>query len=129
MANRQSTCEAWLNSSAFGKKQGESVEQMDEIVTVLDATLQGTPLEDFYLERKRLIGGNEWSGALLQMIMGGGKPRSGYAFHKGGRRELQFNVGFEEDGAYFRYGVAFSLEPSRDLSDPVEVLAPKIQRF
>lgn len=53
-----------------------------------------------------------------------------WAFHYGGRSELQFNIGNEiingED--CIRYGVAFSLEPSQTLPD-VSVLFPKIRRF
>lgn len=45
-----------------------------------------------------------------------------WAFHTGGRKELQFNIGLEEE---FRYGVAFSLEKSRSLPEP-EILYPKI---
>lgn len=53
-----------------------------------------------------------------------------YAFHVGGRSELQFNVGFErlEGENRFRYGVAFSLQPGRNLPD-INVLLPKIERF
>ena len=42
-----------------------------------------------------------------------------YAFHDGGRTELQFNIGLEaiDGGEYLRHGVAFSLEPSRTLPD------------
>lgn len=53
-----------------------------------------------------------------------------YAYHYGGRDELQFNIGFEEkNDEWFRYGVAFSLEPSRTLPDPVTALRRKIDRF
>lgn len=53
-----------------------------------------------------------------------------WAFHHGGRSELQFNIGMESsDGAeYVRHGVAFSLETSRSLPD-IEVLIPKIRLF
>src|SRR5689334_20507461 len=50
----------------------------------------------------------------------------GYAYHDGGRKELQFNIGFEDD--QFRFGVAFSFEPSRTLPDVTE-LAPKVDLF
>lgn len=50
----------------------------------------------------------------------------GWAFHYGGRSELQFNIGIEEEG--IRYGLAFSLEPSQSLPD-VSVLYPKILRL
>jgi hypothetical protein len=53
-----------------------------------------------------------------------------YAYHTGGRTELQFNIGFEMLGhrEVFRDGVAFSLEPSRNLPS-IAPLVPKIQRF
>lgn len=55
------------------------------------------------------------------------KEKDGYAFHYGGRTELQFNVGFEP-GNMFRHGVAFSLEPSQTLPD-ITLLLPKVKRF
>jgi hypothetical protein len=54
-----------------------------------------------------------------------------WAFHSGGRDELQFNIGLDEfpDGSLaFRAGVAFSLEPSQSLPDWT-VLIPSIARF
>jgi hypothetical protein len=54
-----------------------------------------------------------------------------WAFHLGGRDELQFNVGldFMPDGARaFRSGVAFSFEPSRSLPN-IEIFVPKVGRF
>jgi hypothetical protein len=53
-----------------------------------------------------------------------------YAFHHGGRSELQFNVGYETiDGLpYLRHGVAFSLEASQTLPD-ISVLFPRVRRF
>lgn len=49
-----------------------------------------------------------------------------YAFHYGGRKELQYNIGkIDKD---YRYGVAFSLERSQSLPD-VTILYPKIKRF
>ncbi len=50
----------------------------------------------------------------------------GWAFHYGGRKELQFNIGIEEEG--LRYGIAFSLEPSQTLPD-VSILYPKILKL
>ena len=54
------------------------------------------------------------------------KENDGYAFHYGGRREIQFNVGFEGD--IFRHGLAFSFEPSQTLPN-IEVLVPSVRRF
>ena len=45
-----------------------------------------------------------------------------WAFHFGGRKELQYNIGIEEEG--LRYGVALSLEPSQTLPD-IRLLYPK----
>lgn len=49
-----------------------------------------------------------------------------WAFHYGGRKELQFNIAFE--GEELRYGVAFSLEVSRSLPD-VSILYPKVLKL
>ena len=53
-----------------------------------------------------------------------------YAFHIGGRTELQFNIGFDCEGAkeMFRHGVAFSLETGQTLPD-IGILIPKLKRF
>jgi hypothetical protein len=55
---------------------------------------------------------------------------NGWAFHVGGRTELQFNIGFEslDDVEYVRHGVAFSLETSQALPS-INVLIPKIKTF
>ncbi len=50
----------------------------------------------------------------------------GWAFHYGGRKEIQFNIGIEEEG--LRYGIAFSLETSRSLPD-LSILYPKILKL
>lgn len=49
-----------------------------------------------------------------------------WAFHFGGRKELQFNIGYEDEG--LRYGIAFSLEASRTLPD-ISLLFPKVLKF
>lgn len=53
-----------------------------------------------------------------------------WAFHHGGRKEIQFNIGFErpDDIDELRYGVAFSLETSQSLPS-IEVLIPKVRFF
>jgi hypothetical protein len=55
-------------------------------------------------------------------------PSENYAFHYGGRRELQFNVGLEDTGKTLRYGVAFSFEGSRNLQS-LDVLRKSFDRF
>jgi hypothetical protein len=52
-----------------------------------------------------------------------------WAFHHGGRSELQFNIGEIFDPRGFRFGVAFSFETSRALPLPIQVLAPKVRLF
>jgi hypothetical protein len=53
-----------------------------------------------------------------------------WAFHHGGRKELQFNIGFEhlEDIDELRFGVAFSLETSKSLPK-IDSLIPKVKLF
>jgi hypothetical protein len=53
-----------------------------------------------------------------------------YAFHVGGRTELQFNIGLEsvEGQECLRHGVAFSLELNRNLPK-IDLLVPKVARF
>lgn len=53
--------------------------------------------------------------------------KDSYAFHYGGRTELQFNIGSEPDDR-IRHGVAFSFEPSHTLPDP-DMLIPSVERF
>jgi hypothetical protein len=52
-----------------------------------------------------------------------------YAFHHGGRKELQYNIGFESsDKDELRYGVAFSFQTNQSLPD-ISVLVPKVKFF
>jgi hypothetical protein len=54
-----------------------------------------------------------------------------YAFHDGGRTEIQYNIGLEKDeneNELLRYGLAFSLEPGKTLPD-VSILFPKIRKL
>jgi hypothetical protein len=52
----------------------------------------------------------------------------GFAFHDGGRTELQYNLGYYLEDRVCRYGVAFSFERTQALPDP-EALWPKVSRF
>ncbi|MCI5831162.1 MAG: hypothetical protein SPJ89_06435 [Treponema sp.] len=49
-----------------------------------------------------------------------------YTFHDGGRKELQFNIGYEEE--MFRYGIAFSFVIDRTLTDS-RILIPQVERL
>lgn len=65
-----------------------------------------------------------WHGIFHQDTI---RENDGYAFHYGGRTELQFNVGFEPQNM-FRHGVAFSFETSKTLPDPYMLLS-SAERF
>jgi hypothetical protein len=54
-----------------------------------------------------------------------------YAFHSGGREEIQFNIGedYIDDKTVFRYGIAFSLESSPSLKEPEKVFREIIDRY
>jgi hypothetical protein len=81
--------------------------------------------------RKRLKGGQRLARSKSIIFDKETIHREGnWAFHYGGRGELQFNIGVEhfESKRCLRFGVAFSLEPSQTLPD-VTQLYPKIKRF
>lgn len=70
-------------------------------------------------------------GRQARSIFGGRLPIKDWAFHFGGRGELQFNVGIDRmpDGRRaFRTGLAFSLETSRSMPD-IARLEPRIAWF
>lgn len=53
----------------------------------------------------------------------------GYAFHLGGRTELQFNIGKDDSGGkMLRHGVAFSFETNQTLPG-IDLLFPKVRLF
>jgi hypothetical protein len=51
-----------------------------------------------------------------------------YSFHYGGSNEFQFNVGVESNNT-LRFGLAFSLETSKSINDPIGARTPEIKRF
>lgn len=57
--------------------------------------------------------------------------KDNYAFHHGGRAEIQFNFGTDYlDGKEFtRYAICFSLKPSHSLPNPVDDLEPFRKKF
>jgi hypothetical protein len=99
-----------------------------DIIPALNAAVEKTALVDFSERRRAITGGYRWSGGLLNVDVDAHKYLDGYAFHKGGLSELQFNAGFEDDG-FFRYGVAFSIQPTQSVRDPVSTLRSKIRAF
>lgn len=59
------------------------------------------------------------------------KDDEDYAFHLGGRQEIQFNIGTDSFKGYtiFRYGLAFSLNTGQTLHDPKATFRPLIRKF
>lgn len=59
------------------------------------------------------------------------KGGNNYAFHTGGRQEIQFNIGddYINGKEIFRYGLAFSLERGINLKDPIKTFENKFIRF
>ena len=77
-------------------------------------------LQDFRVKTKKLSKPKTWD------IFPKVPVNENWTFHVGGRTELQFNIGYEEEG--LRYGFAFSLQPSINLPD-ISILFPKIKRL
>ncbi len=77
--------------------------------------------------RKKLRGFARRSGSDL---FSGQTTHAHWAFHHGGRSELQFNIGVEAgpDGDEIRHGVAFSFELSQSLPN-INILVPKARLF
>lgn len=78
--------------------------------------------------RKKLKNMKRVPSVIFQLSNDSVNEKEGWAFHTGGREQLQFNIGFEKEERRFRYGVAFSLETSRSLP-AIDLLKPKIERF
>lgn len=57
--------------------------------------------------------------------------KDSYAFHAGGRKEFQFNIGVDglNDETVFRYGLAFSLVQDKTLHNSKAEFKPKIEGF
>lgn len=98
-----------------------------EIAAELNARSEGHPIGRLQELRRELHNGGRLP---TRKLFDGRSIFDDYAFHVGGRSELQFNIGFEniERERWFRYGVALSLQPGRNLPD-INVLLPKIGRF
>ena len=78
--------------------------------------------------RKRLKGMKRAPAVIFDVAKLSVNDEKGWAFHTGGREELQFNIGIEKKEDRFRFGVAFSLETSRSMTD-ISTFLPKIDRF
>jgi hypothetical protein len=98
---------------------------MADITAELNLRAQGRPIGRLQKIRSQRNGTS-----LIRKVFDRRSTFDRYAYHVGGRTELQFNVGFEtlDHQEVFRHGVAFSLEPSRNMPS-IDVLIPKISRF
>lgn len=101
--------------------------KLSEIAEEINAKSSNYRMGSFQSLRKRLKG---LSRIPSYKIFTKQTIHDGWAFHLGGRKELQFNIGLEHRDRvpFFRHGIAFSLETSRTLPD-IEELLPKIERF
>lgn len=96
-----------------------------ELANAINDNLTGYAMSDFQHLRKRLKGLRRsktrkvFSNETID-------TRGNWAFHDGGRSEIQYNIGL--DNGKIRYGLAFSLEPSQTLPEPA-VLFDKVYRL
>lgn len=96
------------------------------LVDRIEAEAPGYAIGALQTLRAQRRGGSRSSRSVLSV-----RSDEGWAYHWGGRRELQFNVGLDRtpDGTRaLRAGVGFSLEPSQSLPN-VSVLYPKMALF
>lgn len=80
---------------------------------------------------QRFRASNKGMARVSKALFGREPKGDDWTFHRGGREELQFNLGIDQypnGERAFRSGVAFSFEPSRSYPD-IEVLVPKVARF
>ena len=101
---------------------------LQEVVTEVNERAQERPFGGLPKWRKAHKGMKSLPGT--PFYSGLKKEDREYVFHVGGLSELQFNFGFEDvrGVTIFRHGVAFSLQPTRDLPT-IDPLMPKIARF
>lgn len=95
------------------------------IADVLNEALSKSLLKDFQADRAARLG-NSKPGS--RHLFSNRTIHPTYAYHDGGRSELQFNIGFE-NGNIFRYGIAISLQKDRSLIDPVSSMEGRIRKL
>jgi hypothetical protein len=104
-------------------------EQLDipAIANELNSRASGHTIGQLQAIRRRI---NEFSRQPGSAIFSSQTIHPQWAFHHGGRRELQFNIGAEEPSGSLelRHGVAFSFELSQTLPN-LDVLVPKARTF
>jgi hypothetical protein len=103
-----------------------TIEQIARHINSISAERNSPFLQIQDLRYKRGLSPATWKPFATRSI----KER--YAFHYGGRNELQFNFGNEEgwdDSTIFRYGVAFSLQKDKSQHNPIADFKDKVSRF
>lgn len=116
-----------IRDAVHGRRPETEIEQFHNLIDTIEAAAGQYGMSRLQ-QRRTEIGG---LGRQAKSIFGLRDRSRDWAFHLGGRGELQFNVGLDEmpDGRRaFRAGVAFSLETSRSLPD-IARLEPKIAWF
>lgn len=99
--------------------------KIPDLANAINDNLAGYAMSDFQHLRKRLKGLRR--SKTLKIFSNETIDTSGnWAFHDGGRSEIQYNIGLDNGG--IRYGLAFSLEPSQSLPNPA-VLFRKVHRL
>jgi hypothetical protein len=96
-----------------------------EVAAELNGHARGRAIGDLQEIRRQLKGHPRLP---TRKLFDGRTTFDSYAFHVGGRTELQFNIGPESGDQDLRYGVAFSLETNQTLPD-IDVLARSARRF
>ncbi len=99
---------------------------LEEITAELNSRARTHPIGSLQEIRARLRGLSRTAG---HEIFSSQTTKDDWAFHHGGRSELQFNVREISAQRGFRFGVAFSFKSSRTLPAPLNVLTPKVKLF
>src|SRR5690348_8660419 len=87
-----------------------STPDLQQIMAELNSRARAHPIGMLQELRARLRGLSRKAGHDIFSLQ---TTKDDYAFHHGGRSELQFNIGEIGAPRGFRFGVAFSFEPSR----------------
>lgn len=115
----------WLEA---GPRPAAGLWDIERLAAALNVQADDRPIASLQTLRRELRGQLRTK---TRQIFSPDSIKPDYAFHSGGRDELQFNIGFDRfaDGAEaLRAGVAFSLETSRSLPT-IDPLVPKVRRF
>lgn len=102
---------------------------INEIGQRLNKLASRYPIHELQVRRKEVKG---LGGGQRRTLFENKEEGKDYAFHYGGRGELQYNIGLEreDDGKpFFRYGLALSFEPSRNVPEPVTALSERAARL